>query len=97
MLTNKQISPLQYWKSNGSDWPTLQKVAVRLFSVVTSSAASERNFSTFGFISQKLRSRLSTDTIEKLVFVKTNASLLYKVPPDDEINVYDELVTVNDT
>jgi hypothetical protein len=40
--------------------------------MVTSSAASERNFSTMGFIHTKLRNLLFPKTVEKLVFIKTN-------------------------
>lgn len=40
--------------------------------MATSSAASERNFSTFGFLHSKVRNRLATKSVEKLVFVKTN-------------------------
>ena len=43
---------------------------------MVSTASSERNFSTFGFIHSKLRNQLSTETVRKLVFVKTNFGLL---------------------
>jgi hypothetical protein len=42
------------------------------FTMATSSAASERNFSTFGFIHSKLRNFLSNGKVEKLVFMKQN-------------------------
>ncbi|KAG2953816.1 hypothetical protein JG687_00010696 [Phytophthora cactorum] len=38
-----------------------------------SSATSERNYSTFGFVHSKLKSRLSTEKVSKLVYIKTNA------------------------
>jgi hypothetical protein len=41
-------------------------------SVASSSTASEHNFSTMGFIHSKLRNCLGRDTVEKLVYVKTN-------------------------
>lgn len=37
---------------------------------------SERNFSTFGFVHSKLRNQLSTETVKKLVFVKSNVNQL---------------------
>jgi hypothetical protein len=40
--------------------------------VASSSAASERKFSTMGSIHSKLRNCLGRDTVEKLVYVKTN-------------------------
>ncbi|KAH6569974.1 hypothetical protein BASA60_007997 [Batrachochytrium salamandrivorans] len=42
------------------------------FSMATSSAASERNFSTMGFIHTKLQNCLNVETVEKLVFIKDN-------------------------
>ena len=50
MLLKKCNSPLQYWLTDGADWPELQKIALKIFRLATSSAASERNFSNFGFI-----------------------------------------------
>jgi hypothetical protein len=36
-------------------------------------AASERNFSTFGFVHSKLRNCLGPEKVKKLVYIKTNA------------------------
>lgn len=72
MLDSKRKTTLQYWQSDGAVWPELQKIAVRVFSMSASSAASERNFSSFGFIHSKLRNCLSEESVEKLVFIKTN-------------------------
>ncbi|KAH9275053.1 hypothetical protein BASA83_002767 [Batrachochytrium salamandrivorans] len=52
--------------------PELQKIAIKPFSMATSSAASERNFSTMGFIHTKLRNCLNVETVEKLVFIRNN-------------------------
>ena len=40
--------------------------------MAASSAASERSFSTFGFIHSKLRNRLDPEKVKKLVYIKTN-------------------------
>jgi hypothetical protein len=40
--------------------------------MAASSAASERAFSTFGFVHSKLRNRLGGDKVEKLVYIKSN-------------------------
>ena len=47
-----------------------------MFSKSASSAASERNFSTFGFIHSKHRNCLTDESVEKLVFIKTNYNAL---------------------
>ncbi len=69
-------SCLEWWKADGTDWPLLQDLAIRVFSMAASAAASERNFSTFGFVHSKLRNRLGAEKVKKLVYIKTNASQL---------------------
>jgi len=76
MLESRRKTPLQYWLSDGNSWPELQKIALRVFSMSASTAASERNFSTFGFIHSKHRNCLSDDSVRKLVFIKTNYNAL---------------------
>lgn len=77
MLENKRKTALQYWQSDGTAWPELHKIALRVCSMSVSSTASERNFSTFGFIHSKQRNCLSDKSVEKLVFIKTNYQALY--------------------
>ena len=71
-MIGKSKSVLQWWMADGTDWPLLQNLALRAFSMAASSAASERNFSTFGFIHSKLRNRLGPEKVQKLVYIKTN-------------------------
>lgn len=78
MLTKGSKTPLQYWLNDIAQWPDLQKVAVKLFSMATSSAASERIFSTMGFVHSQLRNSLKPSTVEKLVFIKSNLPAFYE-------------------
>ena len=71
-LLKQNKTPEQFWALDGTQWPHLQPVAQKIFSLISSSAACERNFSSMGFIHSKLRNRLSQNTIEKLVFVRSN-------------------------
>jgi hAT family C-terminal dimerisation region len=82
MLLEKKLSVLDYWLVNGDQWPALQKLARSVFTMATSSAASERNFSTFGFVHSKLRNSLSTDSVMKLVYIKTNNRQFQSQQPD---------------
>jgi hAT family C-terminal dimerisation region len=85
MLVQRKKTPLQWWLTDGAQWPELQQeVAIKLFSMATSSASCERNFSTMGFIHSKLRNSLSPATVEKLVFIKSNIAAFYDHKPDDE-------------
>ena len=72
-MIGKSKTVLQWWKADGTDWPLLQNLAVHVFSMAASAAASEWNFSTFGFIHSKLRNRLGPEKVKKLVYIKTNA------------------------
>jgi regulator of replication initiation timing len=72
LLECGRISPLKFWLSEGDSFPSLQQLAKQVFSMVASSAASERNFSAFAFVQTKLRNRLSEAAVEKLVYVRTN-------------------------
>src|ERR1035438_1084974 len=72
MLMEEKKTVMQYWLTDGMDWPTLQQIALKVFSLPASSAASERNFSTFGFIHSKLRNRLQPNKVEQLVYIKSN-------------------------
>jgi hypothetical protein len=52
--------------------------------MAASSAASERNFSTFGFIHSKLQNRLGPEKVKKLVYVKTNTLQMSDVLLNDD-------------
>jgi hypothetical protein len=83
-MIGKSKTVLQWWMADGTDWPLLQNVAKRVFSMAASSAASERNFSTFGFIHSKLQNRLGPEKVKKLVYVKTNTLQMSDVLLNDD-------------
>jgi hypothetical protein len=74
MLMKQSKTILQYWMIEGKQYPVLRSVALKVFGMVTSSASSERNFSTTGFIHSKLRNSLKPENVMKLVYIKTNAA-----------------------
>jgi hypothetical protein len=63
-----------FWKNlvTSKKFPLISNLALRVFSLVASSASSERNFSLMGFIHNKTRNRLNPETVRKLSYVKTN-------------------------
>ena len=77
MLVEQHRTVLQYWQSDCGHWGMLQDIAIRVFSMSSSAAASERNFSLTGFIHNKQRNRLSDEKVKKLVYIKTNAAQLH--------------------
>ena len=50
MLSKRTKTSIQYWLVDGLPFHTLREVAINVFSMVTSSAASERGFSAIGFV-----------------------------------------------
>lgn len=82
-LSKSNKSILSYWLTDGREWPALRKIARNIFSLITSSASCERNFSCMGFIHSKLRNRLASATVDKLVYVRTNQAILDKLDRDD--------------
>lgn len=67
----KHINSTVWWSGlcNGQ---SLNPLASRLLQVPPTSAASERNWSAFGNVHTKLRNRLSTANVEKLVAIRWN-------------------------
>eukprot|EP00474_Spongospora_subterranea_P005884 CRZ06342.1 hypothetical protein [Spongospora subterranea] len=76
MLIQRVKTPYQYWLSDGAQWPLLQNIALRIFTLATTTASCERSFSSQGFIHSKLRNSLNPARVEKLMFIKTNCTQL---------------------
>ena len=79
VLLKASKAPLEYWVVDGCEWPELQKIATKLFSMAMSSAAAKQNFPTVVFIHSKLCNSLSPKTVEKLVFIKSNLAAFYNL------------------
>lgn len=60
---------LQYWKTTGSRFPVLQRVARKLLAVPASSAPSERLFSAAGRTVEPRRTCLLPDTVDDILFL----------------------------
>lgn len=71
-------NPLEWWKSNESNFPILSKLAKRYLCVPASSAESERFFSNASQIvtTNFTRNRLTSAQICQLIFMKHNKHLL---------------------
>lgn len=79
----------QFWNIIGKEkYPRLYKCAASLNSMICSSGSAERCWSIFGFIHDALRNRLSSERVEKLVFLYVNAGILDEIDKTDYI--YDQ-------
>ncbi|KAM3858869.1 E3 SUMO-protein ligase ZBED1-like [Diretmus argenteus] len=67
--------PLAWWKSNECKYPHVAMMARRYLAVSATSVPSERVFSTAGDIVTAMRSTLSPDNVDILIFLKKNLKL----------------------
>jgi hypothetical protein len=81
-FNNLPTHPKDYWKINQRHYPNLYTLALKVFNIPAGTASSERTFSAEGFIRSKLRNRLVTEKVKKILFIKLN---------DDEKDVAVEL------
>ncbi len=64
------INPLDWWKVNERRFPRLATLARRYLCILRTSVASERVFSAGGLTVNRLRSRLSPQHVDMLLFFK---------------------------
>ncbi|MCO5563502.1 hypothetical protein L7F22_017145 [Adiantum nelumboides] len=70
-------TPLTWWHSYGRvGLPNLSRIALRILSQDCSAGACERNWSAYSLIHTKIRNRLSTTQLEKLVYCRANMRLV---------------------
>ncbi|KAI3525618.1 hypothetical protein L1887_04528 [Cichorium endivia] len=75
---NDSFDPGTWWMTYGNSTPTLQKMAIKILSLTTSSSGCERNWSAFEGIHTKKRNRLDSQILHNLVYVQFNSKLINK-------------------
>ncbi|XP_076581873.1 E3 SUMO-protein ligase ZBED1-like [Chaetodon auriga] len=65
-------NPLSWWKTSGTKYPHLARLARRYLSIPGTSVRAERVFSTAGMIVNKKRSALDPANVDRLVFLANN-------------------------
>ena len=68
--------------------PELAMEGMRVPSQVISSSSCERNWSAHGHIQTKIRSKLSPETTEKIVYVYSNSKMAATVRDADELKMF---------
>ena len=95
-----QMAPVPYWSAYArTRFPLLHKLAVKLYFIPTSAASSERCWSIFSLVHNKLRNRLCNKKVEMLTFIYCNSSILSVDQIDFAdlvINGEDEMVLMDD-
>jgi hypothetical protein len=64
--------PLSWWKDNQHRYPRLSVLASKYMTVPATSVPSERVFSAAGLVVNRLRSRLSPEHVDMLLFLRKN-------------------------
>jgi hypothetical protein len=90
-LTKK---PINWWKLVARQYPVLSKIALKVLSIPATSAASERNWSAFGFIHNKLRNRMLDQKVEKCVYLYWNIKVMREIKGKKERNITSELENI---
>ena len=89
MLMSGAKTVMEFWLSDGPTWPLLQELALQVFTMAASTAASERYFSTFRLVHSKLCNRLNDASVKKLVYIKINVKELDE-DYDDSYNSFSD-------
>ncbi|KAK1875685.1 putative AC9 transposase [Dissostichus eleginoides] len=63
---------LSWWKEHATRFPNVAHIARLILSIQASSAASERDFSTAGFVVSERRSQLKPGTVDDILFLHSN-------------------------
>ena len=69
--SSEKCTLLEYWNANESTFPGLSILARRIFSVMATSSASERNFSLAGATVSARRSCLSSTSVNSILFLNS--------------------------
>ncbi|KAL5757895.1 hypothetical protein ACOSP7_020506 [Xanthoceras sorbifolium] len=75
---DKDYEPAFWWSNYGGHTPNLQRMAIRILSLTTSSSRCEGNWSNFKGIHMKKMNRLDVNRLNDLVYVQFNAKLRNK-------------------
>lgn len=70
------VKPLFWWENFGYALETLQPYALRVLAQDCSSGACERNWSAYSLIHTKIRNKLSTRQLERLIYCRTNLRMM---------------------
>ena len=64
--------PLAWWRENESRFPLLSKIAKKYLCIAATSVASERVFSTSGYIVNPRRNKLKAENVDMFTFLAKN-------------------------
>ncbi|CAN6579016.1 unnamed protein product [Malus baccata var. baccata] len=84
---DENYNPVAWWYNYGNGVPNLQRMAIKILSLTTSSSGCERNWSSFEGIHTKKMNRLDTTMLNNLVYVQFNSRIMNKKKREKEKKV----------
>ncbi|OWZ21677.1 Transposase [Phytophthora megakarya] len=87
-----QVTGVRLLVWNQKHYELLRSVATQLFRCAGSTAADERNFSTYASIHSKLHNQFSPDRVEKLVYISFNDKNVNEEDLDEYTHIEDVLL-----
>lgn len=91
----KELPSYQFWQMFGSLAPELSRFAIKVLSQTSTSSACERNWSTYDFIHNKRRNRLSSKRANDLVYVFSNLRLVERMKSANYVEEFPEWCSAN--
>ena len=70
--SKSDVVPLVWWQQNEQRFPMIAHVARKVLCVPATTVPSERIFSSAGLLINKLRNRLLSDIVDKIIFLSKN-------------------------
>ncbi|CAL9706522.1 unnamed protein product [Knipowitschia caucasica] len=67
-----EVNPVHWWKTNATRFPRVANLAQKYLAIPGTSVPSERVFSTAGLTVNRLRTRLSPEHVDMLIFMNKN-------------------------
>ncbi|GBG85919.1 hypothetical protein CBR_g40731 [Chara braunii] len=83
-----KCAPQDWWGLHGGDVRDLQKIAMRVLGMWSTTTPAERNWASMDFVHSKRRNSLSPESLENLVYIHWNMQLL-RVPDSKESDYVD--------
>ena len=84
MLPIEENEPLKWWRDNEKKFPILTILAKKYLAIPSSSVPSERLFSDAGQQITLLRNRLSSQSVDHVLFLKQNKKFVNNFLPIKE-------------
>ena len=72
----RNSDPLAWWNNNSSRYPRISQLVKSLFAIPATSTSSERLFSVAGLTVTRLRSGLTRENVNALIFLHNNYALV---------------------